>query len=339
MILGGYPRSRLARHTIRDLDNGKAGLLDGVNRLAASSSLVIGAQVAAGMRFVTDGMLDWHDIFRPFIEAWRNVTLDGLLRYFDNNFFYRIPVFLGEPEPQRLVLPGRVLFAKPLADPAGVKVVVPGPVTMVKLSKNRSGLDDEELASRIAAALAEEVREAVKAGASVIQVDEPYLADVDASPDDARLAVETLKKLRSAAGNAVFGVAVYFGVPQSKVYEELINADANYISIDVVDAIDRALELIESKGFGGKIPVLGVVNARQIIDDKFELVVKAVRSTIEACKADEIALTTSTWLDLIPHRFALRKTMLLGAYAERVASEVGFSFDSPITKKPAEFLG
>jgi 5-methyltetrahydropteroyltriglutamate--homocysteine methyltransferase len=341
-VLGGYPRGRIARYAMRDLDSGSVEPYRALLDLERASSLVVGAQLASGMRFIVDGMLDWHDIFRPFAESWRNVYLDGIIRYFDNNFFYRIPVFRGEPEPQKLVLPGRVRALSPLAEPAGIKVVIPGPLTFIKLGRNESGIEDEELVLRVAAALAIEAREAAKAGADLIQVDEPYLTDVDATPDDARLAVEAFNSIAREVKketDAKIGMALYFNAPKKDVYGEVLEAKADYMSIDIADSPKRSLELLLEASCGDAKPVLGVIDARRIYDDDYDKVKGYVEKALSACKnAEEAGLTTSTWLDLIPPRFSLRKTALLGAYTERIARELGLEALIPISSKPKPYL-
>jgi len=336
--LGGYPRGRHVRYVMRDLDSASIEKHRAFIEIDRAQTLVIGAQLASGMKYVVDGMLDWHDIFRPFVESWRNVYLDGIIRYFDNNFFYRIPVFRGEPEPQRLVTPARVLAYRVLAEPAGLKVVIPGPLTMVKLGRNESELEDEELVMRVASALAMDVAGSARNGAALIQVDEPYLSDPDASKEDARLAVEALEVIRKSIGDARLSLAVYFDAPSPSVYEELLEAKADYLSLDLADAPGRALGLLEGKGCGGHSLVVGVINARHIYDDDYHTVKSMVEIVLKACpEITELGLTTTTWLDLIPLRFALRKTALLGAYAERLAAELGLEAEIPLTAVPKPY--
>ncbi len=322
MTLGGYPRSRIARYALRDKERGDITYGRVEEEIIAASSAVIGAQLAAGFPYVVDGMLDWHDIFRPFVEAWRNVTPTGLLRYFDNNFFYRIPVFIDDPEPTNPVLASRVRRFLPLAEPAKIKVVIPGPVTLVRMSQNRSGLSDSELVERVATLLADEAKKAVKAGASLVQVDEPFLTDIDATEDDARLAVEMASLIKSKAGVPI-ALSVYFNVPEPKVYEVLIDSDADYLGIDVIDAPERGTELITA--FSGIKPVLmlGVIDARRIYDDDFDKIASIVERVVEKTGAKELVLTTSTWLDLISYKYAIRKTRLLGGLVDFIAEKLG----------------
>lgn len=319
MVLGGYPRSREARHLLRDVERGLVPPAEATLRLQRVHSEIIGVQKAAGLPVIVDGMVDWHDIFRPFARSWRNVTVNGLLRYFDNNFFYRIPVFVGEPDSIEPVLAPRVRDFVELAHPGILKVVVPGPVTFARLSKNNSELSYEELAVKIASILKQEISRAVEAGAGFIQVDEPFLADVDASKDDAALAVELFNKIIKGYEEKA-SLAVYFNAPTTDIYEIILNVKSRYLSIDVYDTRIKALDLLATKGFGDHVPVLGVIDGRRIHDDNIDKIVDDVRRLIDR-SIEELVFTTTTWMDLIPFRYSLRKTILLSRLVEKFAEE------------------
>ncbi len=329
-VLGGFHRPRLIRHALRDFERGSLafGMIEDL--LKTASAEIIGTQVSLGMRFVTDGMLDWHDIFRPFVEAWRNVYPDGLLRYFDNNFFYRIPVFKEEPEPSKLVLATRIRAFKELAEPANFKVVIPGPLTFTLLSKNESGLSKEELAKSIAKVLNMELKEAVSAGALAVQIDEPIVIDPYIELDDINL-LSDLTKIVFDGVEAFKILAIYFGVPKKEVYKKLIDLKVDSISLPLIENPKNFLDLIKDFGVGDKIPILGVINTRNIYDDNYDLVKNIVKKSVDIIKPDEIGLTTSSWQDLIPYRYSLRKTVILGEYAERLSRELGFDYINPLS--------
>ncbi|MEZ0394606.1 MAG: methylcobalamin--homocysteine methyltransferase [Desulfurococcaceae archaeon] len=321
--LGGYPRNKQVRGLLRSLERGQVPPEEVERGLSEASAALIGAQQASGMAYVVDGMLDWHDAFRPFVGAWRNVTATGLLRYFDNNFFYRVPLFTDKPEAATYVWAPRIRKFSPLADPWGLKAVIPGPVTFAHMSNAVGGLRKEELADSISRIMEAEAKAAAEAGAKFIQVDEPILADVDATPDMATLASELATRIAKAAPAARSSLAIYFGVPEPQVYERALDARVDYISIDFADAPERALALVKSKGFGGHWPILGLINARNVYDDPLDKLRELVAKALEGQATDEVGLTTSTWLDLIPYEYSLRKTMLLGLLAEGVAKALG----------------
>ena len=319
-VLGGFPRSREQRHNMRDVERGDASLHESTTTLLLSASAVIGVQEAANLRLVTDGMLDWHDIFRPFVSAWRGVTTDGLLRYFDNNFFYRVPVFLDRPDPAYFVWPPRLKTLSRVAEPWPMKVVVPGPLSFLLMSKNASGLSKEELGAAIASALQMEVKAAERAGAAAVQIDEPILSDQELSRDEARFGVELVNSIVSQL-SVPTTLAVYFNAPRDDIYDEILEAKTTYISIDVADSPARSLDLLKRKGMPGHKPILGVIDARRLEDDDYARVKEWV-AAVAKLGFEEISLTTTTWFDVIPYRFSLRKTFLLGLYVERLANEL-----------------
>ncbi|MFP3402352.1 MAG: methylcobalamin--homocysteine methyltransferase [Acidilobus sp.] len=317
MILGGFPRIKEVRHALRDLERGSRSYVDIDWWIRAASAAIIGAQETLGFRYVTDGMVDWHDIFRPFVLAWRNVSASGLLRYFDNNFFYRVPVFTDRPDPDHFVWPPRIRALSDIAEPSPLKAVLPGPTTFLLMSKNLSGLSKEDLGESIASALAMEAEAAQQAGAGAVQIDEPFLTDQEISRDDAELGVQLINVITSRLKVPAI-VSLYFDVPKDEVYEALLNVKADYISLDVADAPSRALSLIARKGLGGHKAVLGVIDARRIEDDQVDKVSDWVSQATKSAGLNEVGLTTTTWFDVIPYRYSLRKAFLLSLAAERL---------------------
>ncbi|MCE4608627.1 MAG: methylcobalamin--homocysteine methyltransferase [Caldisphaeraceae archaeon] len=328
-VLGGYPRSGYVRHEMRDAERGDSAFLFHEAAIALASASVIGTQVASGMRYATDGMIDFHDIFRPFARSWRNVSIDGLIRYFDNNFFYRIPVFNGEPDPARFVWASRVKAFKSISSPIGMKVVIPGPLSFLLMGKNESGLKERELGYSIAKAISLEAKAAEKAGAAVMQIDEPILSDQEINDDLGDLEVELLSIISSSIRLPTI-LSIYFDVPRKEIYEKIINAKVDYISLDVADSPRRAMELINAKGFGDKRPVLGLIDARRIHDDNYDKIKDMARSV--AKNHEEVGITTTTWFDTIPYSFAIRKTQLLGIYLERLGNDLKLEVINPITE-------
>src|SRR3954465_11644823 len=72
------------------------------------------------------------------------------------------------------------------------KITLPGPFTMTQQAKNERYKDQEELAMDFAAAVNEEARDLQKAGADVIQLDEPWLRN---DPEGAkRFAVKAINR-------------------------------------------------------------------------------------------------------------------------------------------------
>ncbi len=320
MILGAYPRSRLARYTLRDRERGILDYTQYTSRLLMIHSEIIGVQKAHGLPVVVDGMVDWHDIFRPFIKRWKNVSIDGLLRYFDNNFFYRIPVFTGEPDPLEPVWLPRIRQFKNLAEPSSLKIVLPGPFTFVNLSQNASDLSKTELAESITSILKSEI-ELVKEESVFIQVDEPLVGDRRLSKEEVEEYLDYWNEIASLSSENS-AIAIYFDAPRKEVFDIVLESKFKYVSVDVIDSKRRAIELLEKTGLPGHVPVLGIVDARRIhedsLDDELLTMIKKLSK-----ESHEIVLTTTTWLDLIPYTYALKKTKILSKFVDIVSEKIG----------------
>ncbi|MEB3860378.1 MAG: hypothetical protein LRS43_04115, partial [Desulfurococcales archaeon] len=219
-----------------------------------------------------------------------------------------------------LVIAPRVSAFINYVEPAKLKVVIPGPVTFSRLSQAGPGLGVEELAERIAALMAHEARAAVEAGASLVQVDEPFLSDPDATRDDAVLASELASRISKESGAPVI-LSVYFGAPEAGVFEAILDSRVEYLSLDFVDSPGKALGLVERKGWGGHKPVLGLLDARRLADDLDRAVELFHKVPKEG--SEEVGVTTSTWLDLIPYEYSLSKTKKLGLLVDMLRESVG----------------
>ncbi|MEO0240214.1 MAG: hypothetical protein ABIM03_04075 [candidate division WOR-3 bacterium] len=50
-------------------------------------------QIQEGLEYISDGLLNWDDLLRPFSEIFEGIKVNGLKRYFETNFFYRVLYF------------------------------------------------------------------------------------------------------------------------------------------------------------------------------------------------------------------------------------------------------
>jgi 5-methyltetrahydropteroyltriglutamate--homocysteine methyltransferase len=141
------------------------------------------------------------------IEIGIDVLVDGQVRGDIVSLFARkLPGYVGDTLPYRIVEPIRIaeegitvtdyLYAKQLAGDRPLKAHVTGPMTMTRGStleagSGYTGRNDPHLVLDLAKALGHEARFLVQAGADVIQIDEPVLAD----GVDLNLAFEAMKQI------------------------------------------------------------------------------------------------------------------------------------------------
>ncbi len=319
-VLGRYPRSARFRKVLRDFDDGKLSDIEYVRTLQEELAYLCGVQIGAGLSIVQDPAPDEHDIFRPYVESWRGVYYDGLLRFFDNNFFYRIPVFVEKPDIQKYYISRRAkILREIIGGDIPIKISIPGPVTFAFLS--RTQLDRTELVFDIARLLAMDVARAVEiAGLNYIQIDEPFLFDVDAEPRHVDLVRDYLAEFRKVGVKIL--LAVYYNMPRPEILEKMLDLPVDMLCLDVLSNAEKVLNTIKQRKPTVDL-ALSVINGREIMVEDYEIVKKLVEKVIEIAGKDAVrGITTTCGFELIPLKYAVQKTIVLGRYGYRLVSEV-----------------
>src|ERR687886_2065910 len=93
---GIYARSEELVQATRDLDRGRTTEEAVAERREADLRSFLDAQREAGLDYISDGLLGWQDIFRPFDEAARGLEPGPLRRFLNTNTFFRAPAATGE---------------------------------------------------------------------------------------------------------------------------------------------------------------------------------------------------------------------------------------------------
>src|SRR5262249_46187218 len=128
-------------------------------------------QEIAGVDIVTDGELQRDNMIDYFVERLPGVQIDlGSKRFYYD--FYE-SVVRSKLASGPLGLSDEVRFLKRFTERRG-KIAVSGPHTLVKRVQNRFYASEEAFALDLARVLNSELRELVRAGATDIQIDEPY---------------------------------------------------------------------------------------------------------------------------------------------------------------------
>jgi 5-methyltetrahydropteroyltriglutamate--homocysteine methyltransferase len=260
---------------------------------------VIGEQEEAGINLITDGQIRWDDLVAPFAKNIQGMEIDGLLRFFDNNFYYRRPVIKSKLSFGNYSVVDEFRFARANSKKE-VKQVVPGAFTFAELSMDEFYHDQEKLVFDIAGILHKEAEKLSQEGAKVIQIDEPSLC---AHPDKLKLVAESLKIITRGI-QAKFALYLYFGSIKELV-PELFELPVDIIGVDVVSKEENLDVLLE---YGGKKEIgLGCVDARSIrMESQSELIV-LFEKVAKKITADKIYINPSCGLEFLPHAEAQKK--------------------------------
>jgi 5-methyltetrahydropteroyltriglutamate--homocysteine methyltransferase len=206
------------------------------------------------------------------------------------------------------------------------KITLPGPFTMSQQAKNEFYKDEDEMVMDYAVAVNEEVRELEKAGADVIQLDEPWLRN---DPDAAkRIAVKAIN--RALEGIKVptvvhlcFGyAAVVAGSTKPVGYSflpELADTVASTISIE---AAQPKLDLGILKELSPKNVMLGVLDLGDKTAETAEVVAERIREGLRFLSADKLVPAPDCGMKYMPRELALAKLRALADGAAIVRREV-----------------
>ena len=322
-VVGSYPKPPLEggdfrlRKTLQALDRGEAREED---VRAAQDSLVqevIDEQIAAGIEIVTDGQIRWDDGQTRFAEGLEGFSIGGLIRYFDNNTYYRQPVVKGPVSRRGPIVVEEFLFATS-ASSVPVKAVLTGPYTLTALSRDEHYGATAPLVRDLAAALNAEAKELVAAGASVVQFDEPVLARVPGHPPvDLEMFAEAALVLVEGV-DATTVLQTYFG-DVADHGPDFFSLPFEAFGLDLV-AGPSNLEAIHEFP-SDKVLSAGIVNARNTKLEHMESLVETIRDVSEAADVDRLWITPSSGLEFLPREAAKEKCRLLAAAAARFREE------------------
>lgn len=217
---------------------------------------VVREQIAAGVELPTDGQVRWGDGLSYLAANLNGVSMNGLLRFFDTNTYFRQPVVTGRLSRKGPLFTRDYRHAVKAAG-RPVKAVVTGPYTMARGSILESGYRSvHALTLAYGAVLAQEVSELAGEGAPVIQVDEPAILR---HPSDLAVLGEALVVLARGKGAARLSLAMYFG-DAAPIYDDLqdLTVDVLHLDFTYSPALGR---VIADRG-STKALSLGLLDAR-----------------------------------------------------------------------------
>ena len=320
-VVGSYPkppdegRPFVVRQTLHKLEREELAVSD----LVAAQDDLVGAMISeqegAGIDIITDGQARWDDILTPFARHIRGFEIGGLLRWFDNNVYYRRPVCVGDLEWGGPSTVEHFQFASSVARNP-VKVVVPGPITFARLSVDEHYGGHGEFVLAIARVIAQEAFELEAAGARFIQIDEPALLG---APEDLELAKQALEIVTGElkTDETEITLATYFD-DAKRLGTELYELPADIFGFDLVAGPENR-SLIDQLPDGKKVQA-GVVDARNTrLEDADELA-RTIGSLVERLGTERVLVSPSAGLEFLPREKARAKLEHLDAARQKVGA-------------------
>jgi len=320
-VVGSYPkipnrpRPARLRGAIARFERGAIGE-DELRRVEDEVTIeVIQEQVEAGIDIVSDGQIRWEDDQTYFARRMDGFTIDGLIRYFDTNTYYRQPVVTGAVRWQQPIAAEDYRFAA-AHSPRPVKALVTGPYTLAALSANEHYGSFGDLVLALAQELRQEVLALEKAGASIIQVNEPAILK---QKEDFPLFSQALERMMEGVA-AEAHLYTWFGDIEG-LFPHIMELPFSAIGLDFVMG-PANYEIIRRAPFAKKLG-LGIVDARNTRLETVEQIVECIRRVSDVVPPESIYVNPSCGLEYLPREAAQAKLACMVAGVQGAQEVLG----------------
>jgi len=295
---GIYPRSEeLIEATRKNTEN-----LDSLSQKETDE--YINAQKNANLGFVSDPLLKWDDIFRPF-SSLTSVNLSSLNRIYEMNTFYRILSFDGSDFTDG----GNIVQSNLDSSlPKNKTVAIPEPFTFAELHTSKKFKKKDDFIINLAKMLRPEIDSLVESGFEVIQLLAPSIAynkevDFGVVSDALKIITDGLK--------AKTILHTYFGDVSAKI-ENLLDLPVSGLGFDITTT---PVSSIEKHSFSNKSLTIGIINSFNTAIEKPQECIKQVDEINANTNPKESYVSNNFDLEYIPKEFAMNKISVLGEIA------------------------
>ena len=297
-IFGIYPRSEELIEATRKNTENLASLFQ------SETDGYISAQKNANLGFVSDPLLKWDDIFRPFSNL-SEVTPTALNRIYEMNTFYRVLSFDGSAFTD-----GGNMVKSNLDSslPKNKTVAIPEPFTFAELHTSNEFKRKEDFVINLAKMLRVEIDSLVESGFEVIQLLAPSIAynkevDFGVISDALKIITDGLK--------AKTILHTYFGDVSTKI-ESLLDLPVSGLGFDITTTPASS---IEKHSFSDKILTVGIINSFNTAIEKPQECIKQIDEINAQTKPKESYVSNNFDLEYVPKEFAMNKISVLGEIA------------------------
>jgi len=278
-------------------------------------------QRGAGLDRIVEGQGRWDDFLAHPLAVHDNVETGGIVRYYDNNNFYRDTKVVGDLTADGDVAAELDAATGLLDADEDLQAVLPGPYTLARLATDEYYGDEAEFLAAISEFLAAEV-EAFPSHETLL-LNEPSLV-TDAPDEEFQERASQAIDAVADATDAEVVVQSYWGSYDEKTYAHLMDADVDALGFDFI-AGDRDAHLYNINEYGTKESIsLGLIDGQNTQVETVETVrdrLDWVPNQIPGQEFDTVYATPNTELAYLPVSKYREKLAVLGeAVAETEVS-------------------
>jgi len=320
-LTGILPRPKELIEVTRAYNRGKVNE-DELEKAFENATLkVIDSQLSDEFSYVTDGMLKWQDLFRPFTQNLSGLKIGSLARWFNNNTFYRKPIIVGDMWRKKSIVE-EVSYTKYQPKNLPWKAILPAPYTFIHLSENQFYKDETELMFKYAEVLREEIRGLARIGFKYVQLSDPALVYKSTATS---MTSDNLNFISEALKVTVEGVPIktclqtFFG-DFSQILPEALNFPVDHLGIDLYET---NVEKLKTHSFDKGI-ALGLVDSRSSLvenEDELVTVAKEIAGSIYRSKICEVFICANCDLEFLPWEKTEEKMKVISGVAKSLKEE------------------
>ena len=268
----------------------------------------ISLQKKAKLSYVSDPLLKWDDIFRPFAQL-KSVKFAALNRIYEMNTFYRRLFFKNGVKGGGNIVKSNLAIS---LLPKNRTVCLPEPYTFADRHLSPKNKSKDEFVIELAKMLRKEALTLVKAGFKLIQIIGPSIAyninkvDLDLVKDGLDILTRDVK--------AKTILHFYFGDVSKKI-ERLLDLPVSGLGFDPTST---PVASIKKHNFSEKSLAIGMVDSYMTKVENKKKCISEMNQIVSKTKPKDVFVTTNFDLEYIPKEFAQKKILMLGEIARGV---------------------
>ncbi|MGQ9788618.1 MAG: methionine synthase [Candidatus Hadarchaeaceae archaeon] len=242
------------------------------------------SQEELGIDILVDGEMYRGDMAAYFAENLEGFKTSGLVRSYGNRY-YRKPIIAGEIRWKGPITVDRWKFAQSLTKKP-LKGMITGPYTMMDWSFNEYYPSRRDASLALARALHEEVKSLSKAGAKIIQIDEPAIS---ARPEElSEFAIEAIQTVTRGI-DAYFICHICYGAFEF-IYPEMLKLPVDNFDLEMSNSELDLVELFRAHPFTKDLS-FGVLDVHSHVVESVETIENRIKKALEVLRPEQL------WID------------------------------------------
>jgi 5-methyltetrahydropteroyltriglutamate--homocysteine methyltransferase len=311
-VAGVLPRPQELISKTRLFDRGKITEQELEAEFKEHTKTIINDQLSISLSQINGGMLKRQDLLRPFSMNLVGCEVGPMVRWFNNNTFYKTPIVNNKIEWNISVTHEETYLD--LLPEGEWKAVLPAPYTLAVLSHDNYYKSELLLMFDFADAINLEAKFLEKCGFKHIQFSDPALVYATTKPKHLACASKALEIATNGLKSETT-LQTYFG-DATPVLKEADIWDVSNIGVDLYETNLKSMKMNHDKGL-----VLGIIDGRNSVIEDVNALTTIVKQIQAKNNPKEISLSTNCDMDFLTWDKALEKMDVLVRVSEKLGEK------------------